>query len=130
MARDKKTRIDTSTSTGESLAANPFAALPTPDGPREQRPAPPPEAPRKTKPGMRLEVRRETGGRGGKTVTTVTGVAPLGDRRKGELLLSLKTRCGTGGTDRGNVLEIQGDQRNAVINFLEEAGFRPVRAGG
>lgn len=74
-------------------------------------------------------VRRETKGRGGKTVTTVSGI-PLGERELRELTKSLKRRCGTGGTLKDGVIEIQGDHRDAVRGELEKRGFEVKLAGG
>ncbi|HWS14641.1 MAG TPA: translation initiation factor Sui1, partial [Candidatus Methylomirabilis sp.] len=62
-----------------------------------------------------VRVRRETKGRGGKTVTTVSGV-PLAVDALRELASDLKRRCGTGGTVKDGVIEIQGDHREAVAS--------------
>ncbi len=74
-------------------------------------------------------IRRETGGRGGKTVTAVYGLAldppallALGKR--------LKAACGTGGTVRDGVLELQGDHRDAVTALLAKEGIKSRLAGG
>src|SRR3546814_8169328 len=53
-------------------------------------------------------VRRESKGRGGKTVTTITGVTLAADALK-ELATTLKKRCGTGGALKDGIIEIQGD---------------------
>jgi translation initiation factor 1 len=45
-------------------------------------------------------------------------------------LRQLKTRLGTGGSLRNDVLEIQGDFRDAIIAPLQDIGYRPKRAGG
>lgn len=50
-------------------------------------------------------VRRETKGRGGKTVTTISGLPLAGDALK-ELASALKRRCGTGGSLKDGVVEI------------------------
>ena len=74
-------------------------------------------------------MRRETQGRGGKTVTTVSGVGLASD----ELLAlagDLKRRCGTGGSVKDYVIEIQGDHREAVVAELEKRGFAVKLAGG
>ncbi len=54
----------------------------------------------------------------------------LSEKDRELLLKQLKTRLGTGGAAKGDVLEIQGDHREAVISFLENSGYRPKRAGG
>ena len=78
----------------------------------------------------RVEVRRETGGRGGKTVTTVSGLVGIGLPEKEQLTKKMRGACGCGGTVKEGVIEIQGDQRETVARILTEAGFRAVMAGG
>jgi|SRR5579864_1202426 len=72
---------------------------------------------------------RETKGRRGKGVTTVSDV-PLDEAGLLELATRLKNRCGTGGTVKGGVIEIQGDQRDRLAAVLEEMGYRVKRVGG
>jgi translation initiation factor 1 len=76
-----------------------------------------------------VRVRREAKGRGGKTVTVVTGVPGDDDILK---LLSgeLKRRCGTGGTAKDGVIEIQGDHCDLLVAELTRRGFTVKRAGG
>jgi len=76
-----------------------------------------------------VRVRRETKGRKGKTVTTISGV-PLAESELRELAGDLKRRCGTGGSAKDGVIEIQGDHRDALIADLEERGYTVKRAGG
>ena len=76
-----------------------------------------------------VRVRRETQGRGGKTVTTISGVA-LGGAALAALASELKRRCGSGGTAKDGVIEIQGDHRDLVVAELEQRGFQVKRAGG
>jgi translation initiation factor 1 len=78
----------------------------------------------------RVDVRRETGGRGGKTVTVVDGFVGIGLPEKEQLAKKMRAACGCGGTVKDGVIEIQGDQRETVARILSEAGFRPVFAGG
>ena len=81
--------------------------------------------------GERLEIRREKGGRGGKTVTTIMGFPTyLGASKKSEMLKTLKTTLGTGGTWSDNTMELQGDRREEVYHWLKAIGFLPVLAGG
>ncbi|MGZ8460861.1 MAG: translation initiation factor Sui1 [Candidatus Deferrimicrobiaceae bacterium] len=76
-----------------------------------------------------VRVRRETKGRGGKTVTTVTGV-PLGGEALRDLASELTRRCGSGGTTKGGVIEIQGDHRETIVAELSLRGFTAKPAGG
>ena len=76
-----------------------------------------------------VRVRRETKGRGGKTVTTVSGV-PLGGEALRSLASDLKRRCGTGGTAKDGVIEIQGDHRETIVAELSRRGFTAKPAGG
>ena len=76
-----------------------------------------------------VKVRRETGGRGGKTVTTVRGL-PLDEVALQLLSKQLKAACGTGGTCKDGVVEVQGDHVERVMGWLTQQGFKPKRAGG
>ena len=88
-----------------------------------------PEAPRRPRGDGIVRVRRETQSRGGKTVTTIAGV-PLADAALTALASELKRRCGTGGTAKDGVIEIQGDHRDALVAELEQRGYTVKRAGG
>jgi len=88
----------------------------------EQRPATPPA-------GGRVKVKRETAGRRGKAVTTISGV-PLDDAGLRELAGRLKKRCGVGGSAKGGVIELQGDVRDVVVEVLRGEGYDVVLAGG
>jgi len=79
--------------------------------------------------GGRVKVRRETAGRRGKAVTTISGV-PLDDAGLRELAGRLKKRCGVGGAAKDGVIELQGDHRDVVIEVLRDAGYDAVPAGG
>lgn len=76
-----------------------------------------------------VRVGRETKGRKGKGVTVVTGVA-LGEAGLLELAKELKQRCGSGGTVREGVIEIQGDHRDRLVAELSARGFKAKRSGG
>lgn len=76
-----------------------------------------------------VRVRRETGGRGGKTVTVVRGV-PLAGEELSALGKRLRTACGAGGTCKDGVLEIQGDHAERVVGWLVQQGYNAKRAGG
>ena len=76
-----------------------------------------------------IRVRRETKGRGGKTVTTAAGFPLASDALK-TLAKELKRTCGSGGAVREGVIEIQGDHRDTVVAELEVRGYTVKRAGG
>ena len=75
-----------------------------------------------------LRLRLEKKGRKGKAVTVVDGLPPHPDFWQ-KLLKKLKARCGSGGTLKDGVMELQGDQREPARAFLEDQGFT-VRGGG
>ena len=62
-------------------------------------------------------------GRNGKKATIVANLT-LNDENLKELAAQLKRHCGVGGTARGGEILIQGDKREAVLNFLKSQGFR------
>jgi translation initiation factor 1 len=74
-------------------------------------------------------VRRETAGRHGKTVTAVHGLR-LGEAALRELASELKRLCGTGGSAKDGVIEIQGEHVDKVLDALRARGFEAKRAGG
>ncbi len=78
----------------------------------------------------RVDITRETGGRGGKTVTVVSGFTGIGLPEKEALAKKMRGTCGCGGTVKDGTIVIQGDQRETVARILSEAGFRPVFVGG
>ena len=76
-----------------------------------------------------VRVGRETKGRKGKGVTLISGV-PLPDNELKKLAKELKQRCGTGGTLKDGVIEIQGDHRDVLIELLKAKGWQVKRSGG
>lgn len=76
-----------------------------------------------------MKVRRETSGRRGKAVTTVSEI-PLSDAEIKALANELKKLCGVGGTAKNRVIELQGDHRDKVLQHLKAAGYDAVAAGG
>ncbi|CAN7271579.1 translation initiation factor Sui1 [Acidovorax sp. Leaf78] len=76
-----------------------------------------------------VRVSRETKGRGGKAVTLVKGV--LVDAAALEQLgKQLKAACGSGGTVKDGVIEVQGDHVDRVMAALQKLGHKVKRAGG
>ena len=76
-----------------------------------------------------VRVGREVKGRAGKGVTTVTGL-PLPLAEIEMLATQLKKRCGSGGTMRGGVIEIQGDHRDGIVAELAKLGWPAKKSGG
>lgn len=75
-----------------------------------------------------VRVSRETKGRKGKAVTLISGV-PLDAASLDVLARQLKAACGSGGTVKNGVIEIQGDHRDRVIEALGPHGWVVKRAG-
>lgn len=76
-----------------------------------------------------VRVSLDTKGRKGKGVTLVTGVL-LDAIALARLGKELKAACGSGGTVKDGVIEIQGDHRELVVSRLQAQGFTVKRAGG
>jgi len=76
-----------------------------------------------------VRVSRESKGRGGKTVTVVKGL-PLDAMALALLGKQLRTACGSGGTAKDGVIEVQGDHCDTVMAALQKQGYAPKRAGG
>jgi len=121
----------------QSFHHNPFAALSSEGLPPAPESSPLDSAQRtdsKAKPARqnrgRVDIIRQTAGRGGKTVTVVKGFIGIGLPEKEQLARAMQKACGTGGTVKEGQIEIQGDKRAEVARILTEANFRPVLAGG
>ncbi len=76
-----------------------------------------------------VRVFRETKGRGVKAVTLVKGLS-LEEAALTTLGKQLKTACGSGGTVKDGVIEVQGDHCERVMEFLKKLGYSVKRAGG
>lgn len=76
-----------------------------------------------------VRVGRQTKGRKGAGVTIITG-APLRGRDLKNLAKELKGACGSGGTVKRDVIEIQGDHRDRLFALLQAKGWTVKRAGG
>lgn len=75
-----------------------------------------------------LRLNLEKKGRKGKGVTLISGL-PNNPEYGAGLLRKLKAHCGSGGARKGEILELQGDQRKRAQEFLAGLGFN-VRVGG
>lgn len=76
-----------------------------------------------------VRVSRESKGRGGKTVTLVRGL-PLPVAELEALGKQLRSHCGSGGTVKDGVVEVQGDHAERVLAWLLAQGYASKRAGG
>ncbi len=76
-----------------------------------------------------VRISRETKGRGGKTMTVIRGL-PLDPAALDKLAKQLKSTCGSGGTAKDGVIEIQGDHCDKVMAQLLAQGHNVKRAGG
>lgn len=72
---------------------------------------------------------RESKGRGGKGVTLVKGLA-LSEAELSTLAKKLKQACGSGGTVKDGVIEIQGENREKIADILRKLGYKVKVAGG
>ncbi len=77
----------------------------------------------------KVQIERSTRGRKGKGVCIISG-NPLEDARLKALAKSLKQKCGTGGTVKNGVIEIQGNHRDTLVAALNELGYKAIKAGG
>lgn len=118
----------------QPFGQNPFDALKAdglPPGPAEIPPSRAERAAAKAaKNRGRVDIIRNTAGRGGKTVTVITNFVGIGLPEKERLAKEIQKACGVGGTVKEGRIEIQGDKRAEAARVLEQAGFRPVLAGG
>ena len=76
-----------------------------------------------------VRVSLQSKGRGGKSVTLVKGL-PLGARELAALAKQLRSACGTGGTVKDGVVEVQGDHVATVMAALQKQNHVVKRAGG
>ena len=75
---------------------------------------------------QRLRVRIEKNGRGGKTVTIVSGViGTLEDLQS--LGKSLKNKCGVGGSVKDGEILIQGDFKLRIVDLLRVMGYTQTK---
>ncbi|WP_267384646.1 translation initiation factor [Cyanobacterium sp. uoEpiScrs1] len=76
---------------------------------------------------IRIQLTRS--GRKGKTVTVITGFQHSAEKLA-KLLKQFKSRCGSGGTIKDNILEIQGDHCQKLITILSQLGYKVKISGG
>lgn len=76
-----------------------------------------------------LRIKRESKGRGGKTVLTITGLTGTTSELT-TLCTELKKKCACGGAVKEGVIEIQADKREFVAELLQQKGYKVKQAGG
>ena len=76
-----------------------------------------------------LRVEASSKGRKGKTVTIIRGFQ-CSPEKLNELLKKLKTQCGAGGTIKDNEIEIQGDHKQKLVQYLIQQGYKAKASGG
>jgi translation initiation factor 1 len=72
---------------------------------------------------------RESSGRGGKAVSLVKNLV-LSEENLKALAKKLKQECGTGGTVKDGIIEIQGEHRGKIAQVLQKMGYKVKIAGG
>lgn len=72
---------------------------------------------------------RDSKGRGGKAVTLVKKLV-LSEADLKELATKLKQVCGSGGTVKDGIIEIQGEHREKIAETLKTMGYKVKIAGG
>jgi len=82
-----------------------------------------------SKENQKVIVSKSKAGRAGKIVTIISGLK-LNTNEAKTLLKDLKTHCGTGGTWKSDIFELQGNQVKDAFVFLEGLGYRPKKSGG
>jgi len=76
-----------------------------------------------------VRIRRESKGRGGKSVCVIDDL-PLHEKEMKILLKKLKSHLGCGGAVKGASIEIQGDHREKLLLLLEKEGHKAKLSGG
>ena len=74
-----------------------------------------------------IRIRRESKKRAGRVVCVVEGLA---EEQIKSMCKELKSKCGTGGTVKDGVIEIQGDHRDQICELLESKGLAVKLSGG
>ncbi|MBL8050754.1 MAG: translation initiation factor [Anaerolineales bacterium] len=76
-----------------------------------------------------IYLHRETSGRNGTPVSLVKNLVLSAEDLKA-LARKLKQQCGTGGTIKDGVIEIQGEHRQKISEILMKLGYKVKIAGG
>jgi translation initiation factor 1 len=121
MGKKKSSHGNTSSAGGDRVVYSEFATARSPATERAVADLPP------AKQTLKVQVSRK--GRGGKTVTVISGFQHRPETLK-TLAKKLKAQCGTGGTAKDDSIEIQGDHAQTLIDALQQAGYTAKRSGG
>lgn len=117
-----KQKSSGSQSSSDRVVYQEFGSTPNPDAvERATRELPPNQ--------QNLRVQATRKGRGGKTVTVITGFQAKPETLA-DLLKKLKTQCGSGGTVKDDTLEIQGDHAQKLVQILVQLGYKAKISGG
>lgn len=124
--KNEKVQGDQSAGFGGTLAdlLKAKGLVPGESAPVAPAPAPPAGGPLLAD--CRLRVRHERKGRGGKIVTLVEGLEPLGADAREDLARRLRKALGCGAVVEGETVVVQGDQRPRVAEWLTDAGAKRV----
>ena len=76
-----------------------------------------------------VRIQKQTSCRKGAGVSVITGL-DLSDEELKKLAAELKKRCGCGGSVKNGMIEIQGEKRDLLKQFLEQKGFTVKLSGG
>jgi translation initiation factor 1 len=92
---------------------------------------PPPASKKVSQPSRQqtIYLHRESSGRGGKAVSLVKNLL-LSDEEMKNLAKKLKQECGSGGTIKDGIIEIQGEHRQKIADVLQKLGYKVKIAGG
>ena len=72
----------------------------------------------------KINISKQKKGKKGKTITLIKGLVMGNEREVKELLKKMKVFCGTGGTVKGEDIQLQGDMVNKSIEFFRKEGFQ------
>ncbi|MFN5856336.1 MAG: translation initiation factor [Pseudanabaenaceae cyanobacterium] len=97
------------------------------DDPQSEEPSVHSDVPPQQQNHVRVQLSRK--GRGGKTVTVITGLQHT-EPTLTDLAKKIKAQCGTGGTVKDGEIEIQGDHRQKIVEYLQKLGYKAKAAGG
>ncbi|MGF1481565.1 MAG: translation initiation factor [Cyanophyceae cyanobacterium] len=76
-----------------------------------------------------LRIQTSKKGRKGKTVTIISGFQ-CPSETLANLLKQIKIQCGSGGTIKENLLEVQGDHAQKLLPLLAKLGYQAKISGG